>query len=187
MNWLLQRRRTLAYVGGTIAIAVILLAYLLLRLLVAASFYSAEADRLRPRIARLSGLETIEARVEEQLQAANRELRALVYPADEDSSALAASLQAEIRRIFDEAGMDVTNSQVLPARGDEGEPFQHISLKVTLSGGIDQLDASLRGLAALRPRLLIESMDVFPARGRNGEQGQNLSAVIQLAALKVQV
>jgi general secretion pathway protein M len=182
MNWLLQRRRTALFVGATVAAVLLVLFVVLVRLAAAAGAYGAEVERLRPRIARLSGLEASEARIEEQLQAATRELRDLVYPASGDSSALAATLQADIRRIFEEAGLDVTNSQVLPVREDE--PFERISLKVTLRGGIDALDASLRGLAALRPRVLVESMDVYPARGDRGES-QTLGAVIEVANLKV--
>lgn len=183
MNWLLQRRRTAAFVGATLALVVLALLVVLMRLVAAAGAYGEEVDRLRPRIARLSGLEASEARIEEQLQHATRQLRELVYPASGDSSALAAALQADIRRIFEEAGMDVTNSQVLPVRSQE--VFERISLKVTLRGGIEALDASLRGLSALRPRVLVETMDVYPSRGGSRGEEQSVGAVIQLAVLRV--
>ncbi len=181
MNWLLQRRRTAAFVGVTVAIVVVVILLVLLRLVAAAGAYSEEVDRLRPRIARLSGLEAIEGRLDEKVKSAERQLEDLVYPASGDPSALAATLQADIRRIFEEAGMDVSNSQVLPARSDDD--FERISLKVTLRGGIEGLDASLRGLSALRPRLLVESMDAYPARGGN-RSGQSVGAVIEIAALR---
>jgi general secretion pathway protein M len=183
VNWLLERRRTAAFVGATVALVLGVLLVVLVRLVAAAGAYGAEVDRLRPRIARLSGLEASEARIDEQLQGATRQLRELVYAASGDSSALAATLQADIRRIFEEAGMDVANSQVLPVRSEEG--FERISLKVTLRGGIDALDASLRGLSALRPRVLVETMDVYPSRSGNREADQTVGAVIQVAVLRV--
>ncbi|MEM1190633.1 MAG: type II secretion system protein GspM [Pseudomonadota bacterium] len=181
MSWLLQRRRTAVFVGVTLALAVLLLLVALLRLMTAAGAYGDEVDRLRPRIARLSGLEAIEGSLAEQMESATRQLSELVYPASEDSSALAATLQADIRRVFEEAGMDVTNSQT-SVRSDED--FERISVKVTLRGGIDALDASLRGLSALRPRVLVESLDAYPSRGDRRATGQSVGAVIQIAVLR---
>jgi general secretion pathway protein M len=50
------------------------------------------------------------------------------------------------------------------------------------------LDAALIGIAAFRPMLLVESLDVFPARGqrqRGEPEGQQVTAVFQLLALRL--
>ena len=80
--------------------------------------------------------------------------------------------------------MAVTNSQVLPIREHEG--FDHIGLKMTLSGDIAALDQALQALNEYVPLLLVESLDVWPARAPRGKTAneQKLTATLQLLTLR---
>jgi general secretion pathway protein M len=109
----------------------------------------------------------------------------LVFAPGEAPSALAARLQADVRQILLEAGLAVTNSQVLPLRKDD--QFDRVGVKLTAKGSLNALDAALIGLAAYEPKLIIESLDTFPAatgRRNEPEETQQLTAVFQLTVLK---
>lgn len=184
MNWLRLHRRSALLVGLTLLVPIIIYLRVLVGVLGLALEYQTEQDRVDPRAARLQGLLAQESRLEELRDEARARLSTLVYPPTEDAQTLAATLQANTRQILSDAGMAVSNSQVLRTR--EGEAFDRIAVKVTVNGSLHALDSALSSLAAQRPRLLLESLDVFPARaGRgNGDDAQQLGAVIQVLALR---
>jgi general secretion pathway protein M len=171
----------------TVAVPLVFYIQVLFGMLGLAFEYRADAQRTAPRVARLQGLLEQRDLVLARSNEAQRELAALAYPALEDPSALAATLQAEVRQRLAEAGLSVSNSQVLPTRSEE--QFDRVAIKLTASGSLPALDAALIGIAAMRPQLLVESLDVFPARSQRrnseGEEPQNLTLVIQLLALRL--
>jgi general secretion pathway protein M len=98
---------------------------------------------------------------------------------------VSARLQTSVRQILVEAGLSITNSQVLPVR--EEDTFDYIGLKITVDGDIAALDIALSAIAGYRPLLLVESLDVWPARSsrRKGQQEtQVISASMQLLSLR---
>lgn len=184
MSWLRTHRRTALLVGLTLVVPLFLYLRLFFGVLSLAMEYSAERQRVAPRVARLEGLLARESLLVERRDEVKTALGDLVYSAQEDAQALAAALQADLRQVLADAGLVITNSQVLPARADEN--FDRIAVKLTVSGSLPAIDAALIGLAAMRPRLMVETLDVFPERRGRGakNRGQTLSAVIQLFALR---
>ena len=185
MDWLRHHRRVATLVGLTLLIPLYFYLSTLFGVVGLGLEYRSERNRLEPRLARLEGLLAKEAELMGQSRAASDALRGQVYADGQDPSALAAALQADVRQILAEAGLSVSNSQVLPVR--QGELFDQVAVKLTVSGSLPALDAALIGIAAHRPRLLVESIDAFPARtsSRNGgEEQQLLTAVIQLMVLR---
>lgn len=185
MSWFRLHRRSAVLVALTLALPIFLYLKVLFGVLGLAFEYRGERERVEPRAARLQGLLAQESLLLERRDAAQDALSALVYPATEDSQALAAALQAEVRQIVADAGLATTNSQVLRTR--ESENFDRVAVKLTVAGTLPALDAALIGIAAARPGLLLESLDVFPARsGRSAaDEEQNLNAVLQVLALRV--
>ena len=184
MNWLRNHRRSAILIGITLLIPVYFYLSTLFGLLGLGMEYRADSNRLEPRLARLQGLLDVEADLTSQSAEALSVLSRQAYSADEDPSSLAATLQADVRQIFAEAGLSVANSQVLPVR--EGDRFDRVAVKLTVSGALPALDAALIGVAAHEPRMLVESIDAFPARagGRNAQKQQVLTAVVQLMVLR---
>jgi general secretion pathway protein M len=173
MNWLKNHRGSAFIVGVTLALPVLLLIYILLDFLLARQGYQAEIDRLQPRVARMAGL--IES--EEQLRVSAGQLDSqvlnLVYPPTDDSATVSAALQKDVRQIMTDVGLSVTNSRILPVLQEEN--FDRIGLSLTVSGGLDALDAALLAMAAYKPLLLIDAMDIKPkrmsrSRDKNGQQ-----------------
>jgi len=185
VNWLQTNRRTAVIVGLTLLLPILLYLNALLGLLSMRQEYQADIARQTPRIARLQGLIDHQAQLQQSAELVDREIVSLVYPVEEDRAAVAARLQKDVRQILVEAGLSVSNSQVLPVR--EVELFDYIGLKVTVTGTIDSLDAALSALSGYTPLLMIESMEVWPnaTRQRKGEpQAQSLSASLQLLSLR---
>lgn len=191
MNWIRSHRRSAWLIGITLLIPAYFYLKTFAGLLQLGFDYAGERGRIEPRVARLQGLLDHEAALAEQSALAQERLRDLVFPADEDPSSLAATLQADVRQIFVESGFSVSNSQVLPLR--QGDDFDRIAVKLTVNGPLAALDAALIGVAAYTPRLVVESMDSFPARApgrrQNGRKDnappqQTLSAVVQLMVLR---
>lgn len=186
MTWLRTHRRSAIIVGLTLLLPILLYLNVLLGLLGLRFEYQGEISDLQPRIARLQGLIDNEDALRQSAGQVDARLAELGYPATEDANAVAATLQADVRQLFSEAGLEVSNSQVLPTRQEER--FDLMAIKLTASGDMSALDAALIGIAAFRPMLLVESLDVFPARGqrqRGEPEGQQVTAVFQLLALRL--
>ncbi|EAQ98317.1 type II secretion system protein GspM [Congregibacter litoralis] len=185
MNWIRLHRRTSLFVGITLILPVFFYLKTVFGLLGLGFEYAGDRGRIEPRVARLKGLLQNEAELVKQSQVAEKRLREMAFPATDDPSALAARLQADIRQILSEAGMSVSNSQVMPVR--QGELFDQVAVKLTTAGSLSALDAALAGIAAYRPQLLIESLDTFPVRAnaRNADEEQSVTAVMQLMVLRV--
>jgi general secretion pathway protein M len=185
VNWLRAHRRAALLVGLTLLIPAYLYLSSFIKLIGLGLEYRGERSRLEPRLARVQGLLMEREELQGQSVRAVEVLREQVYADSQDPSALAASLQAEARQIFAEAGLAVSNSQVLPLR--RGELFDEVAVKIAVEGSIAALDGALVGIAAHRPRMLVEAIDVFPINGpgRGAESvRQALSAVVQLKVLR---
>ena len=185
MNWVRNYRKSAFIIGLTLLLPVVLVLYLVVDFFVMRQGYQGEIDRLQPRIARMVGL--IES--EEQLQLSAGRLGTqvlnLVYPPTEDSAAVSAALQKNVRQIMTEAGLTVSNSRILPIVQEE--KFDRIGLSLTVSGGLDALDAALSSMNSYTPLLLVDNMDIKPkrmtrSRDKNGQQ--IITASFQLLTLR---
>jgi general secretion pathway protein M len=183
--WLENNRQAAVLVGLTLALPVFILLYLSVDLLGMRAEYQREIDRLEPRIARLRGLVESEQRLVESSDQIGARLKNLVYPVFDDRAAVSAALQNNVREIASNAGMTVSNSQVLKVRQEEG--FERIGLKLTLSGDIVALDTALLDLTTYIPLLLVESIEIWPdrrSRAKDASPGQTLTASLQLLSLR---
>jgi general secretion pathway protein M len=185
MAWVKSHRRSAAIVLGTLLIPSYIFLSLLLSILAARSDYARQIDSIEPRLARMQGL-LVE---EETLKTALADVRTItndhVYRKATDAEAVAASLQADARRIMSDAGMAVTNSQVLPVR--KRAKFDYISVKVVAQGTLEELEESLGVLARFRPVVFVETIDAFPnrRRGRDAEEEQRLTVSLELLSLRI--
>lgn len=185
MSWLRVHRRSAVIIGLTLLLPACLYLAALVQLLALRADRVQQLDDLRPRVARLAGLIDSTEALRAAARQVDQRLEALGYAPVQDATAVAATLQTEVRQVLAEAGLAVRNSQVLPTR--ENDSFDLVGLKVTAQGGLPALDAALQGIAAFRPVLLVESLDVFPARtaSRRGKAApQQVTAVLELLALR---
>lgn len=183
--WIAANRQAAILVGLTVALPLALLIYFAADFLGKRAEYQSEIDRLEPRIARLRGLVESEDLLGTSSENVGTRLLDLVYPATEDRAEVSAALQKNVREIASDAGLSVSNSQVLKPKQEDG--FERIGLKLTLSGDLSALDTALLDLATYAPLLLVESIEIWPDRQsrRKGEEPhQNLTATMQLLSLR---
>ena len=185
MNWLRTHQRTAWICGLTLLLPALLYLDLLLGLWGLRQDTQAEIERLQPRVARMQGLVDHEDQLREAAGKVGSQVLDLVYPAAEDRAEVAATLQKNVRDILTEAGLSVTNSQVLQAR-EQGN-FDYIGVKLTVSGDLVALDEALAGLAAHLPLVLVEALDVYVkrrSRNKDEPEQQLITAAIQLLSLR---
>ena len=185
MNWLRTNQRSAWIVGVTLLLPALLFLNALMGVLSVRHEYQASIDSLEPRIARLRGLIETEAELQQVAGEVNRRIPGLVYSKDQDRATVSANLQQEVRQILVDAGLSVTNSQVLPVR--EQELFDYVAVKVTVRGSMANVDAALSSLASYMPLVLVESLDIAPRRsGRRNTAvtDQAVTATLQLLSLR---
>lgn len=183
-RWLQLHRQSAVLVALTLLIPLYLYLSALVSLWVTRSEIIKQIDVVEPRVARLKGLIEYESAMQDALGAVAGGVRDSVYPAESDASNVAANLQAEVRRLFSESGMDVANSQVLPVR--QRDRFDYVAVKLVAKGSLEQLQLCLGELAAFRPVVLVETLDASPARVRRDDPDlQELTISVQVLALRV--
>ena len=184
MTWIKTHRRSAVLVGLTVAVPLYLFVLLLGAMLSTRSEYIGKVDAIEPRLARMQGLIVKEDELRSALTGVNTLVRDNIYPRGTAAAAVAASMQAEGRRILDDAGMEVTNSQVLRPR--KRDQFDYVSVKIVARGTLEQLDQGLADFARFRPAMFVESLDAFPNRRRRRDEpeAQMLTVSFQLLSLR---
>lgn len=183
--WVKTHPRSAAICAATLLLPVLFYLNMLFGAWGLRAEYAADVDRLGPRIARMQGIQQVEGQLRESAGMVQQQSARLVYPATAERTSVAASMQAEVRQLMTEAGLTVSNSQVLPVR--EEEKFDYISVKLTVTGDVASLDRALAELADFAPLIIVESLDVWPTRQRlrQGEEvAQNATASLRLLSLR---
>ena len=185
MNWFQQNRRSAGIVAATLLIPVLCLVYLLASLLLIRHDYQIEIDRLEPRIARLKGLLESEPALQASVGDVSLQLGSAVYPAAVSRPTVSAELQNSVRGLFVGVGLSVSNMQALPII--EGDDFDRVGLRLTISGGLPEIDSALMALSAHSPRVFVEGIDMqsisSTRRGRR-DKTQEVSATLRLVSLR---
>lgn len=183
-HWIQQHRQSAFWVGLTLVIPVYLVMNVVTGILSVRADIRDQIESIEPRIARLQGLIDHESDMQGALGAVSAGVRDSVYPATADAATVAANLQAEVRQIFADAGMDISNSQVLPVRAKER--FDYVAVKIVAKGSLEQLQQGLAEMALFRPAVWIEHFDATPGRSRrNAPDEQELTVSLQLLTLRV--
>ena len=183
MKWLRSHPRIVLICGLTLLLPALLYVNTLLGVWGMHRDAQSDIDNLMPRIARQYGLIEHEDELRDASNLARRGVATLVYPASRDAASVSTTLQTSIRQIFSDAGLTVSNSQVLPVR--EKEHFNYINVNLTVQGDISGVDAALTDIAQFRPLLLVESLEMRPLRsGRSGAKDQIVVVSLQLLALR---
>ena len=177
--------------GSTVALVVLVCLYAIVQFWMLRSAYAEEIDNIKPRTARLLGIEQSAEALASAGARADSLLSEVAYFSG-DSAANAASMQQEIRELVTEAGMSISASQILPPQ--QLDDHERLRLDITVEGNTNQLDEALEELAAARPLVFIESVKVKQLRtggasyrrhvqSGNPEDPRRLSVRLQLFSL----
>ncbi len=142
-------------------------------------------DALEPRHARLLGLEAQKAEIAAALQKAGEARTQYIYPAGQDASLTGNAAQQKVRDIFGAAGLQVSSSQVLPAKEDKG--FDRIPLNVRAEGDLLAVQSALAVLNSQLPLVLIDDLEIQVNAGFGNVDPKNaprLSVAFGLSVLR---
>lgn len=140
-------------------------------------------DQLEPRYARLAGLREGGARLRATDSELSANLASLAYGPEGDPAQAGNEALQRLRAASASHGLQVSSSQVLPAREEGG--FLRIGLNLRVDGDLEELRDFLRDLSAMqKPVIFSESIQLAsqPLRA----QKQTVSAQLNLFVLKVQ-
>lgn len=145
--------------------------------------YSSEVADIKPKLARLQGLISIEDQLAEAVLAVDGQLSDLAFGADLDSSKLTTQVQQQSRTIFRDSGMVVTGSQVSKIIEEGG--LAKIGVSLTLEGSLGALEAALLEVAHARPLMIVDEVEISPERRHRNSREQNLEVSIKLFCLQL--
>ena len=180
-----RHRQSALVVGLTLLLPLALFFYACGVLWVQRAGYQQDIERLLPRIARLNGLIASEQALRESAGQVDSRVLDLDQPQTEPRAATAAARQQDVRKMLIAAGLEVRNSQLLPARELDG--LDYLSVKLRVSGELAALDRALQEIVRHRPLMLVESIDVTPVRSsrrRSKPAQQAVTVNLQLLALR---
>lgn len=184
MGWVKSHQRSATICGVTLLVPLLVYLNLLFSAWDLRAGYVDEIERISPRIARLEGVKQVEEQLRESSGRVQQQMERLVYPASSERASVAASMQTDVRQLLTDAGLNVSNSQVLPVR--EEEKFDYIAVKLTVAGDMQSLDLALEELANFAPLILVEGLDIWPTRQRRGaEQAEKQEATISIRLLSL--
>ena len=117
-----------------------------------------QVAEIEPRYARLVGLGESGPAVDAALAERRAFLVRHAYPASQDVARAGSDALQRARETFSRAGLEVSSTQVLPAKEVEG--FDRIALVLRLEGDLSALQSALVVLPSLSPSLFVESFNV---------------------------
>ncbi len=138
--------------------------------------------QLEPRYARLLGLEASAASLDATLAQRKTLLARHAYLSSQDVARAGSDGLQRAREVFAKAGLDVSSTQVLPAKPIEG--FDRIPMVLRLEGELPALQSALVVLPAQTPTLFIEGFNVQTV-GVPKAEAQRLSMQVNLFVLRV--
>lgn len=87
-------------------------------------------------------------------------------------SLASANIQKLLKNAIVQAGGELTSSQVLPSRAEDG--FNKITVKVRMSGDMEALRNVLYDIENARPVMIINQIDIRPVRGRRNRKTRKI-------------
>ncbi|MDD3523102.1 MAG: type II secretion system protein GspM [Candidatus Cloacimonetes bacterium] len=166
------RLRPWIAVGSVLLLVLILLTAAIGVLLHTQHRYERALADIKPRYARLAGLAGSEPEINKTLTAQQAELGKLVYDAAAGVDRIGADVQQKIRGALSAANVNVTGSQVFANKPDDKATMGTVTVSVNALASLSALQAGLRSLDAIRPRIYLADMQLVPTRQPDAQQVQ---------------
>ena len=138
---------------------------------------------LEPRYARVVGLQASALELEKALAERKALLARRAYLSSQDVARAGSDAQQRAREAFTKGGLEVSSTQVLPAKAVEG--FDRIPVVLRLEGDLAALQSALVALPAQSPTLFIDGFNVQTVGMPRAEGPQRLNIQVNLFVLRV--
>jgi general secretion pathway protein M len=140
--------------------------------------YHDEKTDLMFRLQRQQKIAARKDSVAQNLENIQRQFQEQGYFTHRDTEALAsADLQNIVKTAVTDAGGQLTSTQGLPGRLEEG--FNRVAVRVRMTGSMETLRTVLQSIARNVPVLVIDQIDITPVRGLRN-RGSKIDASSQL-------
>jgi general secretion pathway protein M len=140
--------------------------------------------QLEPRYARLIGIEASAGAIDAALTERRALLARRAYLSSVDVARAGSDAQQRAREIFTKAGLEVSSTQILPAKAVEG--FDRIPVVLRLEGDLSALQSALVVIPAQTPTLFFEGFNVQATGGPlKVDVPQRLAMQVNLVVLRV--
>lgn len=159
---------------GLLAAVILLFIVLAIAPLVSTSMeYYAEKKDLRFRLQRYQQIVARKTEVDQGIEQLKEQYQSQGYFNNSDTVALAsAGIQRLIKNAVVQAGGELTSSQVLPSRSEDG--LSRITVKVRISGDMEVLRGVLYEIENAKPVMIIDEVDIRPVRGRRNRRTRRI-------------
>lgn len=135
--------------------------------------YYAEKKDLRFRLQRYQQIVARKDEVDQGIERIKQQYLAQKYFNNSNTVSLAsADIQKFIKNAIVQAGGELTSSQVLPSRSEDG--LNRITVKVRMAGDMEMLRAVLYEIENSKPVMIINQIDIRPVRGRRNRKTRRI-------------
>lgn len=130
-----------------------------------------EMKELNFRLQRYHQIASRKASINRSIDQLKRQYASQNLFSNHDTVALAsADLQKFIKNAISNAGGQLTSTQVLPSRSENG--LSQITVKVRMSGDMETLRSVLHEIESARPIMIVNQIDIRPMRGRRNRMSR---------------
>lgn len=171
-------RRWLA-VGLLLLVLLVFVLAVLLPLLGSGLAYHEEKNDLLFRLQRQQKIAARKDSVAQSLESIKLQFAEQGYFSNRDTEALAsAELQNIVKTAVTDAGGQLTSTQGLPGKTDNG--FNRVAVRVRMTGNIETLRTVLHSIADAVPVLIVDQLDITPVRGARNRTSNKIEPNAQL-------
>jgi general secretion pathway protein M len=166
-------------VGLLLLVLSVFLFAVLMPLLGTGMAYHEEKNDLLFRLQRQQQIAARKDSVAANLEATKLQFQEQGYFSNRDTEALvSADLQNTVKTAVAEAGGQLTSTQGLPGKIDNG--FNRVAVRVRMNGNIETLRTVLHSIAVAVPVLIVDQIDINPLRGVRNRTSNKIEPNAQL-------
>jgi len=166
-------------VGLLVFVVAALILVVVMPLLSAGMQYHEEKNDLLFRLQRQQNIAGRETSVAENLETIKQQFDEQGYFSTSNTEALAsAELQNLVKTAVTEAGGQLTSTQGLPGKLEDG--FFRVAVKVRMTANIETLSSVLHSIETSVPVLIVDQLDISPVRGLRNRTTNKIEPSAQL-------
>lgn len=165
---------------GLLVLVVLLVIFAILVPLISTGLaYHEEKNDLLFRLQRQQTIAGREQQVSQALETVKQQFQQQTYFTSSSTEALAsAELQNIVKTAVSDAGGQLTSTQGLPGKLDDG--FFRIAVKVRMTANMEALVSILHSIETAVPVLIVDQLTINPVRGRRNRKTRRLEPSEQM-------
>ncbi|MCK5191111.1 MAG: type II secretion system protein M [Methylococcales bacterium] len=165
---------------GLLVLVLLLVIFVVISPLVSTGLeYYEQKQELAFRLQRSINIVARKDSVAENVERIKQQYQQQNYFSTRDTEALtSADLQKFIKTAISQAGGQLTSTQVLPGRNEDG--LNRVTVKVRMSGDIEALRSVLHDIESSVPILIVDQIDIRPVRGKRNRKTRKIESSNQL-------